>query len=515
MKKIFKFKKTIFMTFIIICLSLTMLTSCGNKYGQKTAYLKENTSESKGCASSTSKVEESEWLISKIEEKVDVSLSEEERLKGKIEVDSSGNENRTTNYIDNLRDLINNYVNYSAVAGSDKEEKIAEDYCSIVLKRDTAKFLEYLDALRSNENATANADSIEEVRVTLNGTAGCLDTKNEKVAIEQLNNVSDCNDVYLLGALYMIQVNRHISELNKNTEPIRFRAESVGDFFAHLWNNLFIFPLAWLLYTISKIFGGYYIVGLLITTVLVRTIGWPIYAKTNDLSTKMAALQPELQKIQERYAGKNDPESQRRMQIEQAQLYKKHKIGIGGCLAPFLQFPIFMAIYRAVSRLPYTKAIEGTVYKLDWANNLKSTFFGVDLFEGRNGGGTGQLIGIIVLLVLVVGTQILSQVLTQLKQKKTQQKSQENIPEYRRQAYNQTKNATQSQMKIMLWVMILMMGMFVWQSKAGLGVYWLIGNIYSMGQMFINNKNSAKKLEKLQNKQGIYTVNNSKKESKK
>ena len=41
MKKIFKFKKTIFMTFIIICLSLTMLTSCGNKYGQKTAYLKE------------------------------------------------------------------------------------------------------------------------------------------------------------------------------------------------------------------------------------------------------------------------------------------------------------------------------------------------------------------------------------------------------------------------------------------------------------------------------------------
>ena len=125
------------------------------------------------------------------------------------------------------------------------------------------------------------------------------------------------------------------------------------------------------------------------------------------------------------------------------------------------------------------------------------------------------MIGIIVLLVLVVGTQILSQVLTQLKQKKTQQKSQENIPEYRRQAYNQTKNATQSQMKIMLWVMILMMGMFVWQSKAGLGVYWLIGNIYSMGQMFINNKNSAKKLEKLQNKQGIYTLNNSKKENKK
>ena len=58
----------------------------------------------------------------------------------------------------------------------------------------------------------------------------------------------------------------------------------------------------------------------------------------------------------------------------------------------------------------------------------------------------------------------------------------------------------------MLWFMIFMMGSFVWTSKAGLGVYWFIGNIYSMVQMIINNKNNNKKLEKIKNKGSVYTI---------
>ena len=160
-----------------------------------------------------------------------------------------------------------------------------------------------------------------------------------------------------------------------------------------------------------------------------------------------------------------------------------------GCILPmFIQFPIFMAVYNAISRLPYTKAIAGSsVYTYNWANELDGSLFGVNLFEDRNGGGTNQLIGVIVLVLLVVGTQVLSQLLSQYKQKKAQEKRQEDIPAYRRQAYNQTQNQTASTMKFMLWFMIFMMGSFVWTSKAGLGVYWFIGNIYSVVQMFVNN----------------------------
>ena len=44
------------------------------------------------------------------------------------------------------------------------------------------------------------------------------------------------------------------------------------------------------------------------------------------------------------------------------------------------------------------------------------------------------------------------------------------------------------------------MGMFVFTSKAGLGVYWLIGNVYAIVQQVISNKNSANRLEKLRQK---------------
>lgn len=64
----------------------------------------------------------------------------------------------------------------------------------------------------------------------------------------------------------------------------------------------------------------------------------------------------------------------------------------------------FMAIYRAVSRIPYTIAYEGTIYKNDWANEINPRFLGINLFEDRTA-GTGQFIGIIILVVVVIGTQ--------------------------------------------------------------------------------------------------------------
>ena len=150
--------------------------------------------------------------------------------------------------------------------------------------------------------------------------------------------------------------------------------------------------MAWLMVQLSNLFGGFYIIGLLITTILVRTIAWPIYAKTNDMTLKMQLMQPELNKIQEKYATRQDDRSKQMMQMEMAQLYKKYKVGLSGCLMPFLQFPIFMAIYRAVSRIPYTIAYEGTIYKNDWANEINPRFLGINLFEDRTA-GTGQFIG--------------------------------------------------------------------------------------------------------------------------
>lgn len=60
---------------------------------------------------------------------------------------------------------------------------------------------------------------------------------------------------------------------------------------------------------------------------------------------------------------------------------------------------------------------------------------------------------------------------------------------------------TNASMKVMLYFMAAMMVMFVWQSPAGLGLYWVVGNIYSTLQSWLGQLNSAKRLEKLKQKQ--------------
>ena len=324
-----------------------------------------------------------------------------------------------------------------------------------------------------------------------------------KVTAEQINNAKtavlegktenkevESEDIYQIVKNYTILVGKY--EIQE--APLQFYGGS--EFWSHLFNNLIVFPIGWLIQAISHLFGRFYILGLLIVTILVRTLGWPIYAKTNDMSLKMSLMQPEQQKIEEKYANRPDPESQRMKQMEQMQLYKKYKVGLGGCLMPLLQFPIFMGIYRAVARMQYTDGtIPGTN---DWVSDLNTKLFGVDLFQPRGAFGTTQFWGIIVILVIVVGTQILSQVQANRRQKKVNEERQANIPEYRRQAVAQNDQA--KTMKYMMYFMIFTMGMFVWQSPAGLGVYWCIGNVYSMGQTYINNKFSGKRMEKLKKK---------------
>lgn len=383
--------------------------------------------------------------------------------------------------------IVEKYVNFEIVANSSKEDKINKNYKVILLRSDIEKYKTYI------ENATvavkeANDDLVE----ATTSKSSCFGTTTNVSAVTATTNVSSEKDLYRIATIFTAQFNQRNLEL----EPLIFYTGS--QFWSHLFNNLFIFPVGWLLYIISKIFGGYYIVGLVVSTLLVRTLGWPIYAKTNETTLRMQLAQPELNKLQEKYGNRQDPDSQRAMQMEQMQIYKKYKIGFGGCLMPFLQFPIFITIFRAISRLPYTVNIEGTPFTLDWANKINPNFLGLNLFNDRTS-GTGQLIWIIVLVILVVGTQFISQYLSEKRQKKVQADRQQDVPEYRRQAVQQ--NDMQKSMKWVMYFMMFMMGMFVWTSKAALGIYWLIGNLYSMVQMQLNTKVSSKKLIKMQEKQ--------------
>ena len=272
---------------------------------------------------------------------------------------------------------------------------------------------------------------------------------------------------------------------NDTTTPIGINGFVIDD--------IFVYPMAGLMWLVAQVFSNYGVV-IILSTLVVRSLAWPIYAKTNDMGLKMQLVAPEAEKIKQKYAGKDDQQSQQRMQMETLQLYKKYGVGLGGCLMPLIQLPIFIGFYRTISRMPASLAHEG-----HWLNVFSSTsFFGVDLL-GTMETSAYQKSAVIVLAVLVAITQILSIYISQRRQKKLKQEQQSAIPAYRRANPGQQKQ-TEMTMNIMLYGMSGMMVLFVLQSPAGLGLYWLVGNIYSTLQSYIGHRNSQKRLDELKNK---------------
>lgn len=470
-----KDKKIWLLAVVVLMLFLTSC-SCGKKALPKTKYEEEKTDNMNLIG----------WVNKKMDEVTVVdsdgnALSNEEILVAKQQ---------------KAIEIIESYANYANIA-TKKKLYYQEDIIKNSIVPQYKALVEKTTAYEAtSEDSSSKWVVAAEYRKTANCTSASNSTSKEiinSIESETLNEDNiQVNNVVIAFGLKVDEIT-----YGQETAPIKFYTGSA--FWSHLFENLLVFPIAWLIYTISSIFGGYYFIGLIVVTILVRTVAWPIYAKTNDMSLKMQIMQPELQAIQDKYNGKNDERSKQMMQMEMAHLYKKYKVGLGGCLMPILQFPIFMAIYRAVSRIPYTIRYTGSSYVNNWAAELNPNFLGLNMFEDRNA-GTGQLIGVIILMVIVVGTQFLSQWLSQRRQKRNQDKAQENIPAYRRKAYNQTQNSANSSMKMMLYMMMLMMGLFVFTSKAGLGIYWCIGNVYSIAQMEINNLTSAKRMEKLKKK---------------
>ncbi|XFA98409.1 YidC/Oxa1 family membrane protein insertase [Candidatus Izemoplasma sp. B36] len=253
------------------------------------------------------------------------------------------------------------------------------------------------------------------------------------------------------------------------------------------WWDWVITQLGLFTFHASNLFGilgntYYYWIGLLIMTLVIRTLGWPIYAKTNDMSLKMQLAQPELNRIQEKYRNKQDQASQQRMQMETMELYKKYKINVFGCLMPLLQMPIFIAMYQVVQRFPLTDI---TLFGGD-GFVINDSFMSF-LWMGSEGLGNTEWLLNLPLAILVSGLMFLSQWLTQHRTKTKQRPNQ-----YAGAKAQQSQNT----MKYMMYFMVLMMG-FISLRSAGIAFYWVIGTSYQLLQSYISYRNMEKRQDKL------------------
>ena len=99
-------------------------------------------------------------------------------------------------------------------------------------------------------------------------------------------------------------------------------------------------PLSWSLNKLSSLFGSYGL-GIIVLTILVKLILWPLTAQATRSQKKMQALQGPLSKLREKHKG-----SPQKLYQEMMKFYKEHKVNpFAGCWPILIQIPIFLGMF--------------------------------------------------------------------------------------------------------------------------------------------------------------------------
>jgi protein translocase subunit yidC len=203
--------------------------------------------------------------------------------------------------------------------------------------------------------------------------------------------------------------------------------------------------LNWLFTLSSSIGLPYYGVAIILLTIIIKMLLYPLTWKQMKSMRKMTDLQPKMKEIQKKY--KDQPDKANAAVME---MYKQHNANpMGGCLPLLVQLPIFWALYKTL----YNFKIDPSQAQFLWFDLTQKCSLNNDLF---------------ILPVLAAAT-------TYLQTKVTS-----------------TMPANDPTQKTMLYVMPLIFGYFASTVPAGLSLYWVTMNIVTILQQLYINKKLAK-----------------------
>ncbi len=206
------------------------------------------------------------------------------------------------------------------------------------------------------------------------------------------------------------------------------------------WFHVVAEGLLWMLRFLYTYVGNYG-VAIIILTMLIKLLFWPLSQKSYKSMEKMRKLQPMMAAIREKY-----PDNREKMNEELMQLYKTYKVNpAGGCLPMVVQIPVFFGLYQAllnaielrhapfIAHVPFTDIV--------WLADLsaKDPFYITPLIMGA--------------------TMFLQQRMTPAPGDPTQA-------------------------KVMMFMPVIFTFMFL-NFPSGLVIYWLVNNVLSIAQQWM------------------------------
>lgn len=152
----------------------------------------------------------------------------------------------------------------------------------------------------------------------------------------------------------------------KENQMLRKMNHGMGDIMNYGWFSIFSRMMNFLLvkahHLVSMISDKWsWGFAIIFVTLFVRSLMWPLYARSNRTMKRMAKLKPEMARLKEKY-----PDDPTKVQQETMGLYRKFGINpLGGCLPMMAQIPIFFGFYRM---LQYAVELRGNGFL--WVTDL-------------------------------------------------------------------------------------------------------------------------------------------------
>lgn len=266
-----------------------------------------------------------------------------------------------------------------------------------------------------------------------------LKEQNKAKLDEQLNNSSITQEEY----------DKKIEELNKTFDISDVAYCSEFQVFAEnegLWTTLFVKTLAWLIIQIGT-FTKNYGWAIILVTILIRLVLFPLTQKTAMQSENLNAAKSKLDKLELKYKNRNDQQSQMLKAQEMMKIYKDYNINpMSGCLFALIQIPLFFAFYEALYRLPVV---------------LEENFYGINLgLTPLNALSTGQFYYLIFSALVIAATYF----------------------SFKLNSSMNPSGEQANQMKMMMNISIVMISIASFTISTGISLYWIVNSSFTIVQ---------------------------------
>ncbi|MDN6028512.1 MAG: YidC/Oxa1 family membrane protein insertase [Lactobacillus sp.] len=206
------------------------------------------------------------------------------------------------------------------------------------------------------------------------------------------------------------------------------------------WERWIIYYFSTFLLWLAKILNNNYGLAIIVFTVLIRILLFPLNALSIKSTSKMQQIQPQLSQLQKKYASR-DAETQQLLREETSKLYKEAGVNpYTGCLPLLIQLPVMWILYMSIFRTPELQT---------------GRFLWMDL---------GKPDPYYVMALLAMAFTFLSTYISQLSAPK----------------------ASQTWMsKFMMYGMSLMVGVWAIYFQSAISLYWVISNLFQVIQTFM------------------------------